>query len=129
VLAKLQCEPERAWTLDELAHVGGMSRARFAAHFLRTVGQTPFEYLTCWRVGVAQSLLKKGEPLKMVAPAVGYSSVGALTRTFTQIVGKPPMSWLAAQTLKHSGKTVFNSAATHSETACDNSGTESDCSL
>ena len=97
VLAAFHHEPEKAWTLEELAHVGGMSRARFAAHFLSIMGQTPFEYLAQWRIGVAQSLLKKGEPLKMVAPAVGYSSTGALTRTFSQLVGKPPMAWLAAQ--------------------------------
>jgi AraC-like DNA-binding protein len=104
VLTALHREPERAWLLEELAHIGGMSRARFAAHFLSVVGQTPFEYLTYWRVGIAQSLLKKGEPLKMVAPAVGYSSTGALTRTFSQIVGKPPMAWLASQSEDHSGR-------------------------
>ena len=106
VLMALHGEPERAWTLEEMAHIGGMSRARFAGHFLSIMGQTPFEYLTCWRIGVAQSLLKKGEPLKMVAPAVGYSSTGALTRAFSQIVGQPPMAWLAAQTQQDSGKTI-----------------------
>ena len=121
VLAKLQCEPERAWTLNELARISGMSRARFAAHFLRIMGQTPFEYLTCWRIGVAQSLLRKGEPVKFVAPAVGYSSTGALTRTFTQVVGKPPMSWLAAHTPRDSGKERFHSAAARNDMACEDS--------
>ena len=129
VLARLQREPERAWTLEELAHVGGMSRARFAAHFLRIMGQTPFEYLTCWRIGVAQSLLKRGQPLKMVAPAVGYSSIGALTRTFAQIVGKPPMSWLAAQTSKGIRRDVFSSATPRSETDCEDPDTRKDSLL
>ena len=31
VLAAFHREPERTWSLEELAHVGGMSRARFAA--------------------------------------------------------------------------------------------------
>lgn len=97
VLTVFHREPEKAWSLDELAHVAGMSRARFAAYFVNVLGQTPFEYLTLWRIGIAQSLLKRGEPLKMVAPAVGYGSTGALTRTFSQLVGKPPMTWLAAQ--------------------------------
>jgi AraC-like DNA-binding protein len=90
-------EPEKVWTLEELARVAGMSRARFAAHFLEIVGQTPFEYLAHCRIGVAQSLLKKGEPLKLVAPSVGYASAGALIRSFTQHVGTPPMTWLASQ--------------------------------
>lgn len=95
-IAKIHEEPERAWTLEELAHVAGMSRARFAAHFHATMEQTPFEYLARWRMGVAQALLKKGEPLKLVAPSVGYASAAALTRAFSLHVGKSPMAWLGA---------------------------------
>jgi AraC-like DNA-binding protein len=96
-VAGIHQEPEKAWTLEELAHIAGMSRARFAAHFLATMGQTPFEYLAVWRIGAAQTLLKKGEPLKMIAPSVGYASAGALSRSFSLRVGMPPMAWLAAQ--------------------------------
>jgi AraC-like DNA-binding protein len=74
-----------------------MSRARFAAHFHATMDQTPFEYLALWRIGVAQSLLKKGESLKMIAPSVGYASAGALIRSFSHYLGVPPMTWLASQ--------------------------------
>ena len=80
-----------------LSRIAGMSRARFAAHFLATMEQTPFEYLALWRIGVAQSLLKKGEPLKIVAPSVGFASAGALIRSFSNLVGVPPMTWLASQ--------------------------------
>lgn len=96
-VAVIHQEPERAWTLEELGRIAGMSRARFAAHFLATTGQTPFEYLALCQIGVAQSLLKKGEPLKTVAPSVGYASAGALIRSFSQHVGVPPMTWLASQ--------------------------------
>jgi transcriptional regulator GlxA family with amidase domain len=96
-VAGIHQEPEKAWTLEELAHIAGMSRARFAAHFLATMGKTPFEYLAVWRIGAAQTLLKKGEPLKMIAPSVGYASAGALSRSFSLRVGMPPMAWLAAQ--------------------------------
>ena len=65
--------------LEALGHIAGMSRARFAAHFLATMKQTPFEYLALWRIGVAQSLLKKGEPLKTVAPSV-VSECGRLNQ-------------------------------------------------
>ena len=87
--------PEHAWTLEMLAAKAGMSRARFAVHFRNTVGVTPFEYLTDWRVGVAQDLLKRGNALKIVAPAVGYASSMALNRAFSQRVGLSPTVWVA----------------------------------
>jgi len=82
--------------VDTLAQAAGMSRARFALHFRQVVGVTPFDYLADWRIGVAQTLLKKGEPLKMVAPLVGYASAAALTRVFSQRVGISPTQWIAA---------------------------------
>ncbi|MEQ1527187.1 MAG: AraC family transcriptional regulator [Gallionella sp.] len=86
--------PEHAWSLENLAHTADMSRARFAVHFRETVGTTPLDYLTGWRISVAQTLLKSGKPLKLVAPAVGYSHPIALTRVFAKRVGVSPKEWL-----------------------------------
>ncbi|KAF3996836.1 AraC family transcriptional regulator [Glaciimonas immobilis] len=87
--------PEQSWSLEQLAESAGMSRARFAVHFRETVGMTPLDYLTDWRVGVAQVLLKGGQSLKFVAPAVGYMSPTAFTRVFSQRIGASPTEWLA----------------------------------
>jgi AraC-like DNA-binding protein len=87
--------PETSWTLEELAQAAGMSRARFAVHFRQIVGMTPFDYLTNWRLGVAQTMLRKGSSLKLIAPAVGYANATALTRVFTQKLGVSPSEWLA----------------------------------
>jgi AraC-like DNA-binding protein len=87
--------PEHSWTLEMLAAKAGMSRARFAVHFRNTVGVTPFDYLADWRIGVAQDLLKRGNPLKIVAPSVGYASSMALTRAFSQRVGVSPTVWIS----------------------------------
>jgi AraC-like DNA-binding protein len=64
-------------------------------HFREVVGATPFDYLTDWRIGVAQALFRKSEPTKIVAPAVGYSGSTALSRVFSNRVGLSPMEWLA----------------------------------
>ena len=88
-------EPETSWSLEQLAQLAGMSRARFAVHFRRVVGMTPFDYLTHWRLGVAQTMLRKGSSLKLTAPAVGYRNATALTRVFTQHFGISPSEWLA----------------------------------
>jgi AraC-like DNA-binding protein len=86
--------PQHSWSLGELARRAGMSRARFAVHFRDVVGVTPFDYLAGWRVGVAQSWLQQGKPLKIVAPSVGYSSSAALTRAFIQRTGLSPTQWM-----------------------------------
>jgi AraC-like DNA-binding protein len=94
-VAAMHGRPEHPWTLEELATVAGMSRARFAVNFREVVGVTPFDYLADWRVGVAQDLLRSGKALKIVAPSVGYSSSAALTRVFSERVGISPTEWLA----------------------------------
>jgi AraC-like DNA-binding protein len=94
-IAAIHKRPEHAWSLQELARTAGMSRARFAAHFRSLVGVTPFDYLTDWRIGVAQGLLKGGQPLKLVAPSVGFQSWTALSRAFSKRVGLSPTAWMA----------------------------------
>jgi hypothetical protein len=42
--------------------------------FRKIVGMTPFDYLTNWRLGVAQTMLRKGNSLKVIAVAVGYTN-------------------------------------------------------
>lgn len=86
--------PGRAWSLDELARVAGMSRARFALHFRRTVGQTPGAYLTDWRISLAQSLLREGRTVKLVASEVGYESASALARAFANRLRLSPTAWV-----------------------------------
>jgi AraC-like DNA-binding protein len=88
-------QPRQTWNLDQLAHIAGMSRARFAAHFREVVGTSPMAYLTDWRIGVVQTMLRRGEPLKSIAPEVGYESSTALSRAFTQLVGLSPTEWVA----------------------------------
>ena len=91
--------PAEDWSLERLAQFAGMSRARFAAHFHGVVGVTPFSYLTDWRIGVAQTMLRKGDSLKIIAPAVGYMNSAALSRVFVQRLGLSPSEWLSRGTV------------------------------
>lgn len=92
-LSALHADPARAWNLDAMAALAGMSRARFAAHFTRTVGTPPGDYLTGWRLGLARTLLRKGMAIKQVAADVGYASPGAFGRVFLQRLGTTPTRW------------------------------------
>ena len=97
VLNALHAEPERPWTLDTMALLAGMSRARFAARFGAALGTPPAEYLGTWRIGLARSLLRQGMSVKQVAPEVGYANASALARAFTQRLGQSPTAWLAQE--------------------------------
>ncbi len=93
-ITALHDHPGQPWTLLSLAETAGMSRARFAAQFRQTVGRTPLEYLTDWRLGVAQALIKQGKPLKFIAEDVGYASSATFSRVFVERVGFTPREWL-----------------------------------
>lgn len=90
-------DPARGWSLEELARRAGMSRSSFAARFKDTVGATPGEYLASFRLCLAQGLLRRGQPLKLIAQDVGYGSTAALSRAFKAGCGVAPREWRQAQ--------------------------------
>ncbi len=96
-ISAIHKEPAYEWTLDSLAETAGMSRARFAVHFKEKVGTTPGGYLTEWRIGLAQVLLKKGKPVGLIANEVGYSGATALSRAFKAHTKLTPKEWLHGQ--------------------------------
>jgi AraC-like DNA-binding protein len=89
----LHNHPERAWTVQEMAVQSNMSRASFAAHFHKVVGQTPADYVLSWRVSLAQKRLREGRPIALIADEVGYESPSALARAFRRKIGTSPREW------------------------------------
>lgn len=89
----MHAQPERNWSLTDLAEQAGMSRARFANHFRDKVGSTPIHYLTEWRMSLAQSMLSRGQSVQIVADKTGYSSASALSRVFLAHTGLSPSNW------------------------------------
>lgn len=93
-LGAIHERPNEPWQIETLAREACMSRARFTEHFRNVVGMPPGEYLTRWRIGLAQDLLRKGMPVKVVSAQAGYTSAPAFTRAFTGLVGASPRQWL-----------------------------------
>ncbi|GAA3916029.1 hypothetical protein GCM10022277_08390 [Litoribacillus peritrichatus] len=94
VITALHARPSENWTLQEMASLATMSRSKFIETFKEKVGYSPGDYLLEWRVGVAQTLLKKGKPVGWVANEVGYENASALARVFRKKTGQSPREWL-----------------------------------
>ncbi len=90
-LRRMHGDPERPWTVAELAAAAGMSRSAFFDRFTRTVGLRPMEYLLAWRMALAKDLLRGGAAsLDDVAARVGYGSASTFSTAFARHVGQPP---------------------------------------
>jgi AraC-like DNA-binding protein len=85
---------DKPWTVEELARVALMSRASFARVFQQTLGQTPMQYLSDWRMTLARDLLlAESLSLAQIAERVGYSSQYAFAAAFRRHHGEPPGRW------------------------------------
>jgi len=94
VMNAIHEQPQENWSLEKLADIAAMSRSKFAELFRSIVGQPPGDYLSDWRVAVAQGLLKKNKPVGWVANEVGYENGSALARVFRKKTGLSPKAWL-----------------------------------
>lgn len=96
-LALVHQNPERDWTVQELAHQVAMSRSAFAARFTRLVGEPPLSYVTRWRMQKAASLLREGNAtIAQIAEAVGYDSEAAFSKAFKRALGSAPGAYRRA---------------------------------
>jgi AraC-like DNA-binding protein len=86
--------PEHPWTLQKLAERVGMSRSIFALRFKKTVGSTPMEYLTRWRMLLAGDRLRNsGDPISVIASSLGYESESAFGKAFRRVIGSSPRQY------------------------------------
>ena len=78
----------RRWTLWELAGHIGMSRSSFALRFKETVGASPVDYLTRWRMLLAgDRLANTADPVSAVALSLGYESDSTFSTAFKRVMG------------------------------------------
>jgi AraC-like DNA-binding protein len=90
----MHSDPAHRWTLEEMAQRAGMSRSTFALKFKETVGETPMEYLTRWRMLLAgDRLANSGDPVSVIARSLGYESESAFSTAFKRVMGCSPRQY------------------------------------
>ena len=93
-IGAMHAEPGIHWTLPALAQKAGMSRSSFARAFKATVGTSPLDYLTRWRMLLASTSLNDGkQPLTSIATSLGYDSESAFSTAFKRVMGCSPREY------------------------------------
>ncbi len=72
-----------------------MSPAHFSRQFKAAYGETPYTYLMTRRIERAMSLLRGGLSVTEACMAVGASSLGSFSSSFSAIVGESPSGYAA----------------------------------
>jgi AraC-like DNA-binding protein len=87
-------DPAHGWTIQKLAERAGMSRSSFALKFKQTVGASPMEYLTRWRMLLAGDKLSNStDPVSAIALSLGYESESAFSVAFRRVMGRSPRQY------------------------------------
>ena len=93
-ISSMHNEPAYAWTVEKLAQRVGMSRAAFASRFKSTVRQSPIEYLTRWRVLLAEDkMVNTTDSISAIAQSLGYESTSAFGKVFRKFTGHSPRQY------------------------------------
>ena len=96
-IGAIHADPGARWTLPALAKEARMSRSSFARAFRNTVGSSPVDYLTRWRMLLAGARLTDGmEPVSAIAWSLGYESESAFSTAFKRVMGCPPRAYPCA---------------------------------
>jgi AraC-like DNA-binding protein len=91
-------EPAHDWTVEELAQRAAMSRSTFALRFKETVGVSPMEYLTRWRMLLAADrIANTRDSISEIARSLGYESASAFSKAFKKIMGCSPRQYGRSQ--------------------------------
>jgi AraC-like DNA-binding protein len=84
----------RPLDLRALARIAHVSESHLIRTFRATFGETPHRYLQRRRIERAMFLLRESETsVSEICLDVGFTSLGAFSRTFTRIIGVSPSGY------------------------------------
>lgn len=96
VLRDIEARLREPLSVGDLAQAAGLSRARFAAAFAATMGQSPMAYVRARRLERVRRALEAGEgDLARLAVRCGFSSHAHMTTAFRNAFGVSPSDYRA----------------------------------
>lgn len=96
----IHADPAHRWTLQSLAECACMSRSAFAQKFRETIGASPMEYVTRWRMLLAGDRLENSQdPVSVISLSLGYESESAFSTAFKRVMGVSPRQYSRAANL------------------------------
>lgn len=102
VLQAVHERPGHPWTMQAMAALACMSRSAFAERFVQLMKIPPMQYVTQWRVSVAERMLRDRQlSVATIAEQLGYSSEAAFRRLFKRVSGICPGRIRAAGGARH----------------------------
>jgi AraC-like DNA-binding protein len=90
-------EYARPLDVPTMAQRALMSPAHFSRKFRAAYGETPYSYLVTRRVERAMALLRSGATVTDACMAVGATSLGSFSASFTAIAGETPSAYRARE--------------------------------
>ncbi|WP_266170948.1 AraC family transcriptional regulator [Dyella subtropica] len=91
VLQAVHENPGHPWTMQSMASLACLSRSAFAERFTQLMKIPPMQYVTQWRVSIAEQLLRdRQQSVAGIAQQLGYSSEAAFRRLFKRVSGVCP---------------------------------------
>ena len=96
LIERIRRDPERWWTVDELAELCSVSRSKLRRDFLAQTGLLPKAYVESLKMRAASELLNTGESVSAVAHRMGYRDPYHFSRRFKHCFGAPPETFKPA---------------------------------
>ncbi|MBS4194257.1 AraC family transcriptional regulator [Lederbergia citri] len=92
-LELIRKQPEKNWTIHELADICGYHPTYFTSIFKESMGCTPKQFLINERIRKAKHLLLEAKTVEEVSIKLGYTSIHYFCRNFKLITGLTPTEY------------------------------------